>query len=67
MPYIRCQPERSFARFLRQAQSKDLRLHLGIYATSFWDTILAERLSAQQLREPAPRINEREPDLLGVA
>ena len=35
IPQKRCHPERSWARFLRPTESKDLRLHFGNHATNF--------------------------------
>jgi len=35
-----CHPERSWARILRQTESKDLRFGMLIYATNFGDTTL---------------------------
>jgi len=38
---IRCHPERSLARFLRQTQSKDLRFGTSTYVMNFGNTTLA--------------------------
>jgi hypothetical protein len=49
----RCHPERSLARFLRQTQSKDLRLHFGNHATNFrLRSLSSSRLSVQLIQHP---------------